>query len=193
MKKLIIGVTGASGSVLAYRLCKVLLELQHEVHLVATINGQRVWDYELEESFASFCAGYQQDSGRLVVHANDNLFAAISSGSFKADAMVILPCSMGTLAKVAIGLADSLLTRAADVVLKEHRSLLLVPRETPLSAIHLENMLKLSRLGVMIMPPIPAFYHKPQTLEESIDLTIGRILESLEIENPYHRSWRGLP
>jgi len=191
MKEIIVGITGASGSILACRLSKSLLELRYEVHLVATDNGQKVWDYELGESFTQFRESCQQDNGKLFLYSNDDLFAPIASGSFKANAMVILPCSMGTLAKIAHGIADSLLTRAADVMLKEHRSLLLVPRETPLSAIHLENMLKLSRLGVTIMPPVPAFYHKPRTLEECIDLIIGRILDSLEIENPYHKVWRG--
>jgi 4-hydroxy-3-polyprenylbenzoate decarboxylase len=190
MKKIIVGITGASGSILAHTLIGTLLGLGHEVHLLATGNGEKVLKFELGSSFAELCEGYRQISPDLHVYSNDNLFADISSGSFRTDAMVIVPCSMGTLAKVAAGLSDNLVARCADVMIKEHRQLVLVTRESPLSAIHLENMLKLARLGVTVMPPVIPFYHKPVTLDESIGLTAGRILDTLGIENPFHKAWR---
>lgn len=189
MKKIIIGITGASGSIFAYRLIEILLQLGYEVHLVATSNGERVCEYELEKSFEKIISSYSKFEGKLFRYANDNLFAKIASGSFKVDAMIVVPCSMGTLAKIAHGISDNLLTRVADVMLKEHRPLVLISRESPLSSIHLENMLKLSRLGVIIMPPVPILYNKPKTLEESIDLIVGRILVTLNIDNPYHKIW----
>lgn len=189
MKKIIVGITGASGSILAHRLVEILLDLGHEVHLLSTANGAKVCRFELGRSFDDLCEGYRNLSPRLRIYSNDNLFAGISSGSFKTDAMVVVPCSMGTLAKIAAGLSDNLIARSADVMIKEHRQLVLVTRESPLSAIHLENMLKLARLGVTIMPPATPFYHKPATLEESIDLTVGRILETLGIGNPFHKVW----
>lgn len=189
MKKIIAGITGASGSILAHGLIEALLQQNHEVHLVVTAHGRQVLAHELERDLMDLVQGYRKSDGRILLHDDADLFAPVASGSFRADAMIILPCSMGTLAKVANGISDSLLTRAADVMLKEQRRLLLVPRETPLSAIHLENMLKLSRLGVVIMPPVPAFYHKPETMADSNNLTIGRVLETLGIENPYHRVW----
>ncbi|MHB1454892.1 MAG: UbiX family flavin prenyltransferase [Saccharofermentanales bacterium] len=189
MKKIIVGITGASGSVLAHRLVETLLGLGHEVHLLSTANGAEVCRFELGRSFEDLCDSYRLLGPDLHVYSNDNLFAGISSGSFKTDAMVVIPCSMGTLAKVAAGISDNLIARCADVMIKEHRQLVLVTRESPLSAIHLENMLKLARLGVTIMPPATPFYHKPETLDESVDLTIGRILETIGIGNPYHKVW----
>lgn len=189
MKRIIVGITGASGSILAHHFIKALLTLGHEVHLAVTSHGRQVLEYELERKLDDLCEEYQQLPGRIFTYANDDLFASIASGSFRSDAMVIIPCSMGTLAKTAHGIADSLLNRAADVMLKENRRLVLVPRETPLSPIHLENMLKLSRLGVTILPPLTPYYHKPGTLEESIDLIVGRILDSLGMDNPYHKVW----
>ncbi len=189
MKKIIVGITGASGSIFAHRLIEALLTLGHEVHLVITQNGRRVCSYELDQDMDEVIRGYSALSDHLIVYENTDLFAKISSGSFKTDAMVIIPCSMGTLSKVAQGTSDTLLTRAADVMVKEKRQLILCVRESPLSSIHLLNMLKLSRMGVTIMPPMPSFYNKPKTLEESIENSVGRVLESLDIENPYHKVW----
>lgn len=189
MKKIIVAITGASGSILAHRFIETLLSLGHEVHLVVSQTGEAVCAYELELSMNQIVSGYQASSGHIFVHNNTDLFAPISSGSFKTDAMVIIPCSMGTVSKVAQGGSDSLITRAADVMLKENRRLILIPRESPLSSIHLRNMLRLSNMGVTIMPPMPSFYNKPKTLEDSINDIIGRILDSLEIENPYSKVW----
>lgn len=191
MKKIIVGVTGASGSVFAHKLIEALLELGHEVHLVYTDNGQKVTEFELDNSLTSLLEHYGQiNRENLYLYENGDLFSRIASGSYGVDAMVIVPCSMGTLAKVAHGISEHLITRAADVMIKENRKLVMVTRESPLSSIHLENMLKLSKIGVVIMPPVPAFYNKPSTLEDSILLSVGRILELLSIDNPHHRVWR---
>lgn len=192
MKKIIIGITGASGSIYAHRLIEALLSLDHEVRLVATKHGEGVSDFELGMPFSEIVSQYQSISKNFFYYSNDDLFSRIASGSYKTDAMVILPCSMGTLAKVACGISDSLITRAADVIIKENRRMIIVPRESPLSSIHLENMLKLSRLGVTIMPMLPAFYHNPQNIDEIINQGVGRILDSLGIENTYHKVWGGL-
>ena len=184
--KIIIGITGASGSIYATRLIEVLLEQNCEVHVVATASGWQVLKYE--------CGVTKSDLAATVtaIHEVDNIGASIASGSFKTDAMVVLPCSMKTLGCIANGISDNLLIRAADVMLKENRPLLLVPRETPLNAIHLENMLKLSKIGVRIIPAAPGFYHKPTSLEELVDMMVGKICDSLGIEHNLFVRWKGL-
>ena len=184
--KIIIGITGASGSIYATRLIEVLLEQNCEVHVVATASGWQVLEYE--------CGVTKSDLAATVtaIHEVDNIGASIASGSFKTDAMVVLPCSMKTLGCIANGISDNLLIRAADVMLKENRPLLLVPRETPLNAMHLENMLKLSKIGVRIIPAAPGFYHKPTTLEELVDMMVGKICDSLGIEHNLFVRWKGL-
>jgi len=189
MKKIIVGITGASGSILAHRFIENLLTLGHEVHLVVSSNGEAVLAYELEQGMDQLLLGYQALPGQLYHYTNQDLFAPIASGSFRTDAMVIIPCSMGTLSRIAQGTSDTLMTRATDVMLKEGRRLILVPRESPLSSIHLRNMLRLSHMGVTIMPPMPSFYNKPKTLEDSINHSVGRLLDALDIENPLHREW----
>ena len=193
MRKFMVGITGASGSIFADRLIEVLLMQGHEVFLVVTSNGEKVSIFELETPFETLMEKYRKLAesyrGRITVCPNNDMFSSIASGSVKVDAMIIVPCSMGTLGKIAHGISDSLLIRAADVAVKEHRKLVLVTRETPLSSIHLENMLKLSRLGVIMMPPVPAFYSKPTTLDESINLSVGRILDTINVENSYHKRW----
>ncbi len=190
MKKVIVGITGASGSMLADRLVRMLLASGAEVHLVATANGAKVCRFELDRSLEDLCAEYGRLSPDFHAYSNDNLFAGISSGSYRTDAMAVIPCSMGSLAKIAGGISDSLLTRAADVTIKEQRRLILVTRESPLSPIHLENMLRLARIGVTILPPVIPYYHKPGTLDESTDLITGRILDMMGIGNPCSRTWR---
>ena len=184
MKKLIVGITGASGSVYAVRLIDVLRECGIEVHAVITDSGQRVLDYECGVTMEEF-------SRRVdVLYPNADVGAAIASGSFRMDAMVILPCSMKTAGAIAHGVTDDLLTRAADVTLKEGRRLLLVPRETPMHEIHLENLLRLARAGAVIMPAAPGFYHRPETLDDLVNMMVGKILDRLGIEAELFARWR---
>ncbi|MDW7669176.1 MAG: UbiX family flavin prenyltransferase [Bacillota bacterium] len=189
MKKIIIGVTGASGSNLAENLIIKLLKLGHQVELVVTENGQNVLEYELEKKLQILLKEFRSISDKFKFYSNKDMFANIASGSYKIDAMIIIPCSMGSLAKIANGISDSLMLRSADVAVKEKTPLILVTRESPLSSIHLENMLKLSRLGVVIMPPVLSYYNKPKSLQESNDIFIGRILNFLKIENSCHKVW----
>ena len=184
MKRLIVGITGASGSVYAVRLIDVLREQGIEVHAVITASGQRVLAYE--------CGVTMKELSRRVdvLYPNDDVGAAIASGSFRMDAMVILPCSMKTAGAIAHGVTDDLLTRAADVTLKEGRRLLLVPRETPMHEIHLENLLRLARAGAIIMPAAPGFYHRPETLDDLVDMMVGKILDRLGIEAELFTRWR---
>ena len=186
MKKIILGITGASGSIYGIKLIDALLAAHHEVHLVISSQGENVIQYEIEP-LKDILKKYTNE--KLYYHSNDNLFSSIASGSFKTDGMIIAPCSMGTLGKIAYGISDRLLTRVADVCIKEHRPLILVTRETPLSPIHLENMLKLSKYGCTIFPPVPAFYTHPDSLETIIDQTVARILSTLDIKHPSYASW----
>lgn len=191
MKRIVVGITGASGSILAKGVIEALLTGGHEVHLVVSEQGKKVLAYELEKDFSNFMNELKTLSSKLYLHETGDLFASISSGSFHTDGMIVVPCSMGTLGKIAGGTSDNLLCRAADVTLKEQRPLILVARETPLSSLHLENMLKLSRNGAVILPPVPAYYNRPKDLETLINHTIGRILKSAKIENPLYAVWHG--
>ncbi len=189
MSRYIVGVTGASGSVYAVRLLEELLGGGHEVHLVVSQTGQRVMEYETGRVIAPAFANAYPD-GTLIMHAHDDLFASISSGSFHTDGMAVVPCSMTTLGEIAAGTSRQLLGRAADVCIKERRKLVLVPREMPLSTIHLRNMLALSETGVVILPASPGFYHKPQTVEDIVDFVVSRVLDALGIENDLYQKWR---
>jgi len=189
-KKLVVGITGASGSIYSIRLVEALLKAGYHVHVICTDNGKKVMKYETGIDVDEWAAALTDRPGTLVPEDNDDLFSALASGSCKFDAMVVIPCSMGTLAEISCGLAKNLLCRAADVAMKENRRLILVPRETPLNAIHLENMLKLSRLGVTILPAMPGFYHKPGTMEDLVDFVIGKVLDSLSIDNEMFKKWR---
>ncbi|NMB06913.1 MAG: UbiX family flavin prenyltransferase [Tissierellia bacterium] len=184
--KIIVGISGGSGSIYAISLLKALKELNIETHLVVSTMGEYVTEHETGMKL--------EDLKPMATHFHDNKnFAApIASGSFKVDSMVVLPCSMKTLSSVANGFSDNLLTRACDVSIKEGRKLILVPRETPLSPIHLENMLKLSKMGVTIFPPSPGFYNHPETLEDIIVNMTGRILDMLGIDNNLVNRWEGL-
>ena len=183
--KLVVGITGASGSTYALRLIAVAKAAGHEVHAVVTDSGWDVLAYECGISREQCSA--QVDK----LYENDNVGAAIASGSFRTDAMVILPCSMKTAGSIAHGISDNLLTRAADVMLKEGRRLVIVPRETPMHAIHLENLLKLAQVGACIVPACPGFYHRPQTLEDVIDMMVGKICDQLGIEHNLFERWQG--
>jgi len=202
----IVGITGASGSIYAVRLVEELLRLGHEVHTVITHNGHKVMDYELEPGNAGLAGmsggglGGTPDRGpdggsavkpvgRLIIHDVDDLFAPIASGSFRIDGMAVVPCSMATLGELAAGISKNLLGRAADVSLKERRTLVLVPRETPLNTIHLKNMLSLSEAGAVILPAMPAFYGKPVHINDMVDFIVGRVLQSLGIDNDLFMKW----
>lgn len=181
--RLIVGITGSSGIAYALRLLEVLRERPIETHLVVTKAGQLTRAYESTLSLAEL-KGMAD-----VYHAIQDIASPLASGSFQTMGMVILPCSMNTLSEVAHGLSGNLLTRAADVVLKERRRLVLVPRETPLHLKHLENMVDVTRNGGIIFPPMPAFYQKPSSIEALIDDTVGRILDLFQIENNLVKRW----
>jgi 4-hydroxy-3-polyprenylbenzoate decarboxylase len=189
MKKIVIGITGASGSIYAVRLIEELLIRGIFVHIICTENGKKVMKFETSIDINEWVKELKDKYSNVRLEDINNLFSGVASGSFKFDAMIILPCSMGTLAEISNGLAKNLLCRAADVTLKENRRLIIVPRETPLNAIHLENMLKLSKLGVSILPAMPGFYHKPESMDDLINFVVGKILDSLSIENILFKKW----
>lgn len=183
--KVVVGVSGGSGAIYGVALLKILREFNIETHLVVSTMGEYVTNHECGvdlEGLKSLATYY---------HDNKNLAAPIASGSFKTDAMVIVPCSMKSVAAVANGMSDNLLTRAADVTIKENRKLIVVPRETPLSQIHLENMLKLSKIGVTVMPPSPGFYNHPQDIGDIVSGIVARILDQLGIDHDLTERWNG--
>jgi 4-hydroxy-3-polyprenylbenzoate decarboxylase len=175
-KRLIVGLTGATGTVYGVRLLERLRELDVETHLVISRWGARTLSHETPYSREHV------ESLATVVYPPGDMGAAISSGSFKTDGMIVAPCSAKTLAAIAHGFGDNLIHRAADVILKERRRLLLAIREAPLSEIHLENMLKLSRMGAVILPPVPAFYNHPRTIDDVVDHTVARMLDAFGLE-----------
>jgi 4-hydroxy-3-polyprenylbenzoate decarboxylase len=182
MGRYIVGVTGASGSIYAERLVMHLKSLGQEVHLVFTETGKKVSAFE---GFSGM--GERADK----VHDNRDFFAPFASGSWRHDGMAVIPCSMGSLAKIAHGIGDSLLTRSADVCLKEKYRLVIVPRETPMSALHLRNQEILATLGAVILPASPAFYHKPASIEDLVDTVLARVLDHLGLQDhPVGKRWR---
>src|SRR5262245_12607527 len=198
MKSIIIGITGASGSVYGQRLL-ARLDANPEISridLVITQAGVRVIGEELGLNVAGTDRRVVRellgkDSEKVAVHSANDIGASIASGSHLSDAMVIVPCSMSSLAAVANGVSRDLVHRAADVMIKESRLLLLVPRETPLNVIHLENMLKLARLGVRIIPAMPGFYHFPTTIDDLIEHFIHRLLDQLGVSHEQLTRWEG--
>jgi flavin prenyltransferase len=191
MKKIILGLTGASGSVYFLRLAEQLSLQEVELHLIASQLGEQVLQYETGITLSEQVKSWNNNCAKVILEDNSNLFSAVASGSSRFDAMAIVPCSMSTLAKLAHGITETLLTRAADVMIKERRRLVLVPRETPLSTVHLKNMLELSQLGATILPAMPGFYGKSETMNELIDFVVGKTLDGLEIENNYYQRWEG--
>ena len=189
MKKIVVGITGASGSIYAKRLIEVLIEEDIQINVVATEKGKQVFKYELSLSLDNWIKDLSSTHSNIKLEDNNNLFSGVASGSNKYDAVIILPCSMGTLAEISYGLSKNLLCRAADVALKENRQLIIVPRETPLNSIHLENMLRLSKMGAAIIPAMPGFYHHPSSIEEIVDFLIGKILDYINIENKLFKKW----
>ena len=184
--RIIVAMTGATGAVYGVRLLVALKELDVERHLILSR-----W---AETTLAKETGMSAREVGALasVVHHRDNQGASISSGSFRCDGMIVAPCSMKTLAAIRHGYGESLIPRAADVTLKERRRLVLLPRETPLNDIHLENMLALSRMGAIIAPPVPAFYNEPRTIDDLIDHTVGRVLDLFGLDTPRLRRWTGM-
>lgn len=185
MKRIIVGITGATGAIFGVRLLHALRAAEVESHLVLSKWGQQTIEHE---------TGLTLDDLRglaSVTHGSANMAATISSGSFPTEGMVVAPCSMRTLAAIAHGYGESLVHRAADVILKERRKLVLLTRETPLSEVHLENMLKLARMGVTILPPMPAFYNKPQTIDDIVDHIVARVLDQFGIPADFAKRWDG--
>ena len=186
MKPLIIGLTGASGSIYGIRLIQELAALGHKLHVIATPTAQKVILYELGKELGDFLEGLEN---QVTVEGAHDFFSPVASGSYPAGAMIIAPCSMGTLGAIAHGLCPNLLARAALVSLKEGRPLIILARETPLGEIELENMLKLSRAGALIYPASPAFYHHPKTMGDLVDFLIGKILDRLGISHELFEKW----
>ena len=176
----VMGITGASGSVLARDTIDQLLAMDVSVIATASSAARMVWHEEMEESFGEALERWK-DTGNFTYYGIGDLKAPIASGTFPTLGMAVVPCSMGTVAAIAAGLSDNLLRRAADVCLKERRRLVLVPRETPLNAIHLENMASLARLGVTILPPEPPFYLRPQSIDEVVEFVVQRTLLALGV------------
>jgi 4-hydroxy-3-polyprenylbenzoate decarboxylase len=200
-RRITVAFTGASGLPFGLRLLECLLRAGIHVDLVYSAAAQLVARQECDltlpsqprEATRMLGERYAAREGQLTVYSRDDWMAPMASGSNPGDAMAICPCTMGTLGAVANGLADNLLVRAADVMLKERRPLVLVPRETPLSAIHLENMLKLARAGAVILPPAPGFYTHPQTVADLVDFVVARILDHLAVPNTLLARWGDKP
>jgi len=196
-KTITVAFTGASGMTYGLRVLECLLQGGTNIYLLYSQAAQIVAQQELSVALPSkakeaeifFRERYHGNAGQLRVFGREEWFAPIASGSNPGDAMVICPCSMGTLAAVAAGLSDNLIERAADVMLKERRKLILVPRETPLSEIHLENMLKLIRSGAVILPANPGFYHRPESIQELVDFVVARILDHLGVAHRLVARW----
>lgn len=190
--KFLLAITGASGSIYGLRLTEELLRGGHQVTLVASQSGLEVCRFETGVTLANvelLVQHWQLPEADLTIRAADDLWAPEASGSAAPDAMIVAPCSMGTLGRIAAGISGNLIERAADVMLKESKPLLLVPRETPFSAIHLENLLKLSRCGARIIPAMPAFYQKPETVEDLVNFVVGKVLDQLGVEQHLFTRW----
>ena len=201
-KPLILGVSGASGLIYAVRAVKFLLEADYAIELVASKSSFMVWQSESnirmppeptqQEQFWRQQAGVET-AGKLHCHPWGDVGANIASGSFRTLGMLVIPCSMSTVAKMASGLSSDLLERAADVQLKEGRKLVIVPRETPFSLIHLRNLTNLAEAGARIVPAIPAWYHNPQSIEDLVDFVVARALDQLDIDCIPIQRWQGRP
>jgi len=195
MKHILVAITGASGSVYGLRLTEELLRARHRVSLLLSEPGRQVLNYEAGFDWSSDSVERQLqvrkcfNSEQIACLDNADFFAPVASGSNPADAMVVCPCSMGTAGRIAAGLSSTLLERAADVMLKERRPLLVVPREAPLSVIHLENLLRLARSGAVVMPAMPAFYHAPQSLDDLVNFVVGKALDQLGVKHELFKRW----
>lgn len=190
-----VAVSGASGTVYALRLVEVLLNSNYSVDMLVSAAAIEVLNEELKTNLSDDKQGLQNwlqqcyPQGSLKLYGEREWQASVASGSACNNSMVVVPCSMGSLAAIAHGNSDNLLERAADVTIKENKQLILVPRETPLSVIHLENMLKLANIGVTILPATPGFYHQPKSIEELVDFIVARILDHLKVPHELISSW----
>jgi 4-hydroxy-3-polyprenylbenzoate decarboxylase len=182
-QRIIIGISGSSGIIYGIRLLETLRKMPIETHLVVSKAGQLTRAYETDLSLTELKALAD------VYHQCSDLTASIASGSFKTMGMIIAPCSMKTLGEIAHGISSSLLSRAADVVLKERRRLVLLPRETPLHLNHLNNMVTITQMGGIICPPVPAFYNKPESIDDLVNDTVGRVLDLYSLENDLVKRW----
>jgi 4-hydroxy-3-polyprenylbenzoate decarboxylase len=185
MRRLIVGMTGSTGAIYGVRFLEALRHADVESHLIISKWAQRTIEHETNYSVE------QVRDLATVVHSPGDMGATLSSGSFLTEGMVVIPCSVRTLGGIAQGVGDHLVHRAADVVLKEGRRLVLVVRESPLSMVHLENMLKLSRMGVVMLPPMPAFYNHPQSIDDLVNHTVVRVLDQFNIPAPFAKRWDG--
>jgi len=192
-----VAITGASGSAYALRLIECLVAANHQIFLLYSSAARVVFDTEVnlkvpgapDAASAFFTEKYNAKAGQITVFGKEQWFSPVASGSAAPKKMVVCPCSTGTLAAISQGMSDNLIERAADVVIKERGQLLMVPRETPFSTIHLQNMLSLSQQGVTIMPAAPGFYHNPESIEDLIDFMVGRILDHLGIDQEIMPRW----
>lgn len=196
MKNIVVGITGASGSIYGLRLIEELLTAGMHVTVLLTNAGRQVLAFETgleiaddkQQGLQQLKEYFKGDDNLTYFPLND-FFAPVASGSSSPDAVVICPCSMGTLGRIAAGLSDNLLERVADVALKENQKLLLVPRETPFNQIHLENLLRLSKAGAQILPAMPGFYQQPETVADLVNFLVGKILDNLAIEHQLFKRW----
>ena len=183
--RIVIGITGASGAIFGIRTLEALKQLSVETHLILSRWARATIAHETDYTVS------QVETLASVVHHEENQGASISSGSFKTNGMIVAPCSMKTLAAIRAGFGDTLICRAADVILKERRKLVLLARESPFNEIHLENMLSLTRMGAVILPPVPAFYNRPRNIEDVVNHIVGRMLDQFDLDLSGLRRWSG--
>lgn len=189
MDKFILAITGASGIIYGIRLLEELIR-RFEISLILSNSALYVMKLETEiKNFHEFKERFNDT--RIKIYFENQIDAPVASGSYKTKGMFIVPCSMKTVSAIAHGYADNLITRAADVTIKEGRKLIISPREMPLSIIHLENLLKLAKIGVIVAPPIPAFYNNPKNIDDMVNFVVGKLLDCIEIENNLYRRWNG--
>ena len=201
MANYVVGISGGSGAPYTRRVIEGLVEAGHDAKIVVTDAGRRVFEIELGIALTGDPADDTRiltdnldlgsGSGSIELFDQRNVAATIASGSYECEGMVVVPCSMGTLARIAAGISSNLLERAADAALKERRRLILVPRETPLSLIHLRNMTAVTEAGAIVMPAMPGFYHLPESVNELVDMIAGRVLDGLGVNSTFLRRWQG--
>ena len=201
MSNYVVGISGGSGAPYTRRVIEGLVEAGHDAKIVVTDAGRRVFEIELGIALTGDPAADTQiltdnldlssGSGSIELFDQRNVAATIASGSYECAGMVVVPCSMGTLARIATGISSNLLERAADAALKERRRLILVPRETPLSLIHLRNMTAVTEARAVVMPAMPGFYHLPQSVDDLVDMIAGRVLDGLGVDSNLLKRWQG--